>query len=464
MMGAATMRVDRSPGSARRAKAARRLPVVTGLAPWAARVRWAPRALLVLLAALCAPAAVGAGAVATDQGAGRATATELEVLHFWTSGGEAKALAQLKQRMLAKGVAWRDLAVAGGAGDNAKTALKARVLSGNPPAAAQMNMPAIAEWGREGVLGNLDALAAAGRWDAVLPAVIARGMKYDGHYVAVPANVHRVSTMFVNPAVFAKAGAAVPHSWEEFFVAADKIRAAGMVPLAHGGQPWQDAVLFQALALGVGGPLFYQKALVEMDQATLQGPVMLAVLTQFARLRRYIDKDAAGRDWNVATGMVMSGKAGMQIMGDWAKGEFANAGKVPGQDYLCLPAPGTQGAFMFQADAFALFSTRSPALARAQSLFATAVMGADFQQSFSLAKGSVPARTGIAAAPFDSCAQRAMADLRAANAGGTLVPSLGMVASATQEGAIGDVLTEFVNSSMTPQAARTALAKAALER
>lgn len=390
--------------------------------------------------------------------------TQLEVLHFWTSGGESLALGQLKAIVSRQGVQWRDLAVSGGAGDNAKTALKSRILSRNAPAAAQMNMPAIAEWGREGVLGNLDALAVAGNWDAILPAAIAHGMKYQGHYVAVPVDVHRITTMFVNPDVFAKAGAAVPASWDEFFVAAERIERAGMLPIAHGGQPWQDVVLFQAVALGVGGPAFYRQALVRLDQRALGSATMLKVLDQFARLRRYIDKDAPGRDWNVATGMVMTGKAGMQIMGDWAKGEFAAAGKRPGIDYLCLPAPGTAGAFMFQADAFAFFQTRSRPVARAQSVMAGAILKPSFQRTFNIAKGAIPVHTGVSPEGFDSCAQRAMSDMRHADRAGTLIPGLGMVANSSQEGAIADVITEFMNTDMSSLTARTALAKAALER
>lgn len=406
------------------------------------------RAKLSLLACLALLPALASGA-------------PLEVLHFWTSGGESKALGLLRTELQRQGVGWRDLAVSGGAGDNAKTALKARILAGNPPAAAQMNMPAIAEWGREDVLGNLDALAVAGKWDAVLPGAIAKGMKYKGHYVAVPVAVHRVTTMFVNPAVFHKAGAAVPLTWDEFFIAADKIKAAGMQPIAHGGQPWQDMVLFQSMALGVGGPQFYRQALVGLEPGALNGATMLRVFDQFARLRRYIDKDAAGRDWNVATGMVMSGKAGMQIMGDWAKGEFANAGKVPGKDYLCLPAPGTGAAFMFQADAFAFFKTSSREVARSQALMATAILSPQFQQAFSVVKGSIPVRVGVPGAAFDSCAQRAMADMKTADAAGALVPSLGMVANSAQEGAMSDVIADFMNSAMTPAAARKAFAKAA---
>ena len=163
-----------------------------------------------------------------------AMATEVEVLHYWTSGGEAKSAAELKKLMEAKGVSWKDFAVAGGGGENAMTALKARVIAGSAPTAAQIKGPSIQEWGKEGVLANIDAAAKDGKWDASLPKVVSDVMKYKGHYVAVPVNVHRVNWLWVNPEVLKKAGATAPTNFDEFFVAADKIKKAGLIAIAHG--------------------------------------------------------------------------------------------------------------------------------------------------------------------------------------------------------------------------------------
>jgi glucose/mannose transport system substrate-binding protein len=163
-----------------------------------------------LLAATLLPASVFAG--------------EVEVLHWWTSGGEAKSVAELKKMMTAKGDNWKDFAVAGGGGDNAMTALKTRVVSGNPPTAAQIKGPAIQEWGAEGVLANIDAVAKAEGWDKQLPPVVSQVMKYKGQYVAAPVNVHRVNWLWVNPDAFKKAGAKVPTTWPEFFDAAEKLK------------------------------------------------------------------------------------------------------------------------------------------------------------------------------------------------------------------------------------------------
>ena len=398
--------------------------------------------------------------------AGAVQAGDVEVLHYWTSGGEARSIAELKKTLAAKGIGWKDFAVAGGAGENAATALKARVIAGSAPTAAQVKGPAIQEWGKEGVLANIDAVAVAEKWDSLLPPAVTTIMKYKGNYVAAPVNVHRVNWLWVNPAVLKKAGAKAPATFDEFFAAADKIKAAGLVAVAHGGQPWQDSTVFESVALGVGGPEFYHKALVQLDQATLTGPTMLKTFDTLGRIKTYIDRDAAGRDWNLATAMVINGKAGMQFMGDWAKGEFMAAGKKPGTDYLCLPAPGTDKAYTFNIDSMLMFKMKKPDEQKAQLALASAIMGPEFQEVFNLNKGSIPVRAGVSKAKFDSCAQQSMADMDASSKAGAFLPSLAsnMAVGSAVQGAIMDVIARFMNSNMTSKDAVAALAKAAKTR
>lgn len=396
--------------------------------------------------------------------AGSAFATDVEVLHYWTSGGEAKSAAALKEMVKEAGYGWKDFAVAGGGGENAMTALKTRVISGNPPTAAQIKGPSIQEWGQEGVLANIDEAAVAGKWDSVLPKVVADVMKYKGHYVAAPVNVHRVNWVWANPAVLKKAGVnGIPATWDGFLDAAEKIRKSGSIAIAHGGQPWQDATLFESVALGVGGAAFYKKALVNLDQPTLTGPTMLKVFDTLGKVKGYIDKNAAGRDWNLATAMIINGTAGFQFMGDWAKGEFAAAGKVPGKDYLCSAAPGSENAFTFNIDSFAMFTQKDAAAKKGQLALANAIMTPKFQEVFNLNKGSIPVRSGVSKAKFDECALKSMAAMDAAGKNGGLVPSMahGMAVPSATQGAIVDVIAKFMNSSMTSADAVAALAKAA---
>ena len=392
-----------------------------------------------------------------------AQAAEIEVLHYWTSGGEAKSVAELKKMLEAKGHEWKDFAVAGGGGESAMTVLKTRVVSGNPPAAAQIKGPSIQEWGDEGVLANLSSVAQAEGWDKLLPGVVADVMKYNGKYVAVPVNVHRVNWMWVNPEVFKKAGANVPTTWKEFFVAADKIKAAGMTAVAHGGQPWQDATMFESVVLGVGGAEFYNQAFVELDPKALNSSTMIDALNTFHKIKNYTDPGSPGRDWNLATAMVINGEAGMQFMGDWAKGEFTAAGKVPGKDYICTAAPGTAGDFTFNIDSFVMFNLQDKEQQKGQNDLASTVISAPFQEIFNLNKGSIPARLNMPMDKFDDCAKLSAKDFVKTAKANTLVPSMahGMSTFASTQGAIYDTVTEFYNSdSITAEEAAEKLVKA----
>jgi glucose/mannose transport system substrate-binding protein len=393
-----------------------------------------------------------------------AHAGELEVLHWWTSGGEAKAAAALKASMQAKGHTWKDFAVAGGGGDAAMTVLKSRVVSGNAPAAAQIKGPSLQEWAKEGVLANMDGVAKAEKWDELLPKVVSDVMKYKGNYIAVPVNVHRVNWLWANPVAFQKAGAKLPTTWDEFFVAADALKKAGVIPVAHGGQNWQDFTTFESVALGVGGADFYKKALMQLDPASLSSPTMEKVLATFKRVKDYTDKNANGRDWNLATAMVIKGEAGMQIMGDWAKGEFLAAGKVPGTDFVCVAAPGSANAYTFNVDSFAMFKLKNEANTKAQNDLAAAIMGPEFQEVFNLNKGSIPVRLNMKMDKFDDCAKASNKDFVASAKSGTLVPSIahGMAVPSASEGAIKDVVSQFWNDDkMTSAAAMDRLVAAA---
>ena len=391
-------------------------------------------------------------------------AGEVEVLHYWTSGGEAKAAAALKATLQGKGHTWKDFAVAGGGGDNAMTVLKSRVVSGNAPAAGQIKGPALQEWAAEGVLANIDDVAKAEKWDSLLPPVVANVMKYKGNYIAAPVNVHRVNWLWTSNDAFKKAGAKVPTNWDEFFVAAEALKKAGIVAVAHGGQNWQDFTTFESVALGVGGADFYKKALVQLDQPTLTGATMTKVLDTFKKVKGYTDKNAPGRDWNLATAMAIKGEAGMQLMGDWAKGEFVAAGKKPGADFTCAAAPGTAKSFTFNVDSFAMFKLKNEDNVKAQKDLASAIMSTDFQEVFNLNKGSIPVRLNMNLAKFDDCAKLSSKDFVDTAKSNALVPSIahGMAVPSAAAGAIQDVVSQFWNSDkMSAKDAMDKLAAAA---
>jgi glucose/mannose transport system substrate-binding protein len=385
----------------------------------------------------------------------------VEVLHWWTSGGEAAALNVLKQNLEKEGVTWQDMPVAGGGGEQAMTAVRARVTAGNPPTAVQMLGFDITDWAKQGVVADLNELAAKEGWDSVVPAALQAFSKYDGKWVAAPVNVHSTNWVWANKKVFDDLGIAQPTNWDELIAALDKIKGAGLTAVAHGGQPWQDATIFDAVVMSTGGPEFYKKAFIDLDPAALNSDTMVQAFDRMAKLRTYVDDNFSGRDWNLASAMVIEGKAGVQFMGDWAKGEFLNAGKVPGQDFLCFRFPGTQGDVTFNSDQFVMFKVGDDRRA-AQDKLASAIMAPAFQVAFNKVKGSVPARTDVDGSELDACGQQGMKDLAEASKNGTLFGSMahGHAAPAAVKVATYDVITAHFNGEMDSKAAAEELAKA----
>lgn len=382
----------------------------------------------------------------TALSAGMAKAADVEVLHWWTSGGEAAALNVLKEDLKSQGIGWVDMPVAGGGGEAAMTALRARVTAGNPPTAVQMLGFDIQDWAQQGALGNLDAVATAEGWDKVVPAALQRFSKYDGHWIAAPVNVHSTNWIWISKDALDKAGGKAPENWDELVVVLDKMKANGITPLAHGGQPWQEATIFDGIVLSEGND-FYKKAFIDLDPEALGGKQMADAFDRLMKLRTYVDDNFSGRDWNLASAMVINGQGGMQIMGDWAKGEFLKAGKKPGVDFICIRFPGTQGSVTFNSDQFAMFNVQGEDKQKAQAQMASSIESPKFQSAFNVVKGSVPARTDVPDTDFDDCGKKGIKDLAEANTNGTLFGSMahGHAAPAAVKNAVYDVVTGAFN-------------------
>jgi glucose/mannose transport system substrate-binding protein len=381
-------------------------------------------------------------------------AQEVEVLHWWTSGGEAAAVGTLRDVLAGQGVGWTDMPVAGGGGSDAMTVLRARVTAGDPPTAVQMLGFSIQDWAAEGALADLNALAEEQGWADVVPAALQRFSTYEGNWVAAPVNVHSTNWVWANTALMEELGIEQPTSWDEFVAALQTAQDAGYTALAHGGQAWQDATIFDSMVMGVGGPDFYQASMVDLDPEALGSDMMVEAFERMATLRGFVDDNFSGRDWNLASAMVINGEALFQIMGDWAKGEFVNAGMTAGEEFQCFRVPGTEGTVTFNSDQFAMFNVEGDA-AEAQIAMASAVMSPDFQITFNLVKGSVPARTDVEPDQFDACGQMGMAQLAEAGANGTLFGSMahGHANNPSVQNAMYDVITAHFNGEFDAQTA-----------
>ncbi len=376
-----------------------------------------------------------------------AHASQVEVQHWWTSGGEARAVEVLKSMWKAEGNQWQDFAIQGGGGKSAMTVLKSRALAANPPQAAHLKGIELREWAGLGFLRPLDPMAEHFDWYRAMPPLVRQTLSPDGELVAVPTGIHRVNWLWINRRLLTETGLQPPTDWPSFITLAGRLKAKGITPLAIGNEPWQLAVLFESVALGEGGAEFYRRAFLALDPATLTGPDMIRVLERFQQLRPFVPQEFVGLKWNQATTLLETGGAAMQVMGDWVKGELSAGNYRPGEDILCLPAPGSQGLFSYNIDSIAMFKVREPAQLQAQSELAELIMRPDFQARFNQAKGSIPALEKVPMKGFDRCAIRSQADFEQAQQGGALLPSIaeGMALPTPLQQALMDVLAAFFN-------------------
>ncbi|MBS4705688.1 ABC transporter substrate-binding protein [Aeromonas veronii] len=374
-------------------------------------------------------------------------ASQVEVLHWWTSGGEAKAVEVLKSEWTKQGNQWNDFAVQGGGGKSAMTVLKSRALAANPPEAAHLKGYELKEWAGLGFLRDLSPMAEHLGWYSQMPPMVRATLSQNGALMAVPTGIHRVNWLWLNRKVFERNKLTPPTSWAQFVTVAEQLKKRGITPLAIGNEPWQLAVLFETVALGEGGKKFYRKAFLEQDSATLTGPDMVRVLTRFQQLRAYVPQKYAGLKWHQATNLLESGGAAMQVMGDWVKGELSAANYRPGEDIACLPSPGSAGLFSYNLDSIAMFKQRDPAQLQAQGDLAQLLMTPKFQEEFNRVKGSIPALTNPDMSKFDRCAVRSYQDFLLAEKQDNLLPSMaeGMATPTNMRQAILDVLSNFFN-------------------
>ena len=318
----------------------------------------------------------------------------------------------------------------------------------------------ITDWANQGVVGDLGEVATAEGWDKVVPAALQAFSKYDGKWIAAPVNVHSTNWVWINKAALDAAGGKAPETWDELIAVLDKMKENGIIPIVGGGNAWNASTMFDSVVLSLGTD-FYKASMIDLDPAALGGDKMVEAFDRLSKLRSYVDENFSGREWNLDSSMVIEGKAGMQIMGDWAKGEFINAGKKPGTDFVCIRFPGTQGAVTFNSDMFMMFNV-GDANKGAQFKMASAIESPEFQSAFNVVKGSAPARTDVSDAAFDDCGKKSIKDLAEANQNGTLFGSMsqGHASPAAIKNAMYDVITRQYNGDLDSKAAAAALVEA----
>ncbi|MDR7034396.1 ABC transporter substrate-binding protein [Mesorhizobium sp. BE184] len=383
--------------------------------------------------------------------AGVASATDLEVTHWWTSGGEAAAVAELAKAFDATGNHWIDGAIAG-SGGTARPIMISRITGGDPMGATQFNHGRQAEeLVQAGLMRDLTDVATKGKWtEVVRPKSLLDSCTIDGKIYCVPVNIHSWQWLWLSNEAFEKAGVPVPKNWDELVAAAPALEKAGIVPLAVGGQPWQSSGAFDVLMAAIGGKDTFLKVYEAKDAEFAAGPEIAKVF-KAADDARKMAKNTNVQDWNQATNMVITGKAAAQIMGDWAQGEFQVAGKTAGKDYSCLPGLGLNPMIATGGDAFYFPLLKDEEKSKAQGVLAETLLDPKTQVAFNLKKGSLPVRGDVDLNAANDCMKKGLDIL----AKGDVMPWTDQLLSQDTQKQKEDLFSEFfANQSMTPEDAQ----------
>lgn len=384
-------------------------------------------------------------------------AAEVEVIHWWTSGGEQAAVTVFADEFdKLGGDNWKDTAIAGG--PNARSAIMQRILGGDPPGAAQFNP------GRQyeelidgGLLLDLTELAEKEGWaDFIRPDSILNGAcKKDGKVWCVPVNIHSSQWGWASIPAFEKAGVSIPKNLDEFLASADKIKAAGIIPLAIGGETWQHTLAFDVALVAQVGKEGYYKLYKDKDVEYAKSPVIAKVFENWRKLVSYADEGSAGRNWNDTTNLVITDKAALQLMGDWARGEFAVAGEVAGKDYECIPGPSEKAYLQTGGDIFLFPKQDDPDVEKAQLKMASMMLNPVVQAKFNLAKGSLPVRDDVDLSLADSCMKKGLELLKDPD---TILDGSTRLLTEDTAGQLNDLYADFsFNPSLSVEEAHSRL-------
>jgi glucose/mannose transport system substrate-binding protein len=375
--------------------------------------------------------------------ANQASAADLEVTHWWTSGGEAAAVAEFAKAFNATEHSWIDGAIAG-SGGTARPIIISRIIGGDPMHATQLNHGRQAEELVEaGLMLDLSDIAAEGGWaDVVNPSRLLDSCTLDGKVYCVPVNIHSPQWLWLSHDAFAKAGLDVPSDWFEFVAAAPALRDAGVVPLAMGQQAWQTDLAFGAIQVAVGGTDLYLDVLTNKNADAAASADMTKVFEAYADAR-LLSVGSNVNDWNQATNLVITGQAGGQIHGDWAQGEFQVANQVAGEDYSCLPGLGVNEIIATGGDAFYFPKQDDPAIEAAQKELAKLMISKEVQVAFNLKKGSLPIRGDVDLSAANDCMKKGLSILAAGN----VLPDGVNAFSADTAGQMADLMVEFWNDT-----------------
>jgi glucose/mannose transport system substrate-binding protein len=404
-------------------------------------------ALALVLTGCAAPPTTPSGeeAAPADVEEAAAEGGKLEVLHWWTSGGEADAMQSLFDAFSAAypDVEIIDAAIAGGGGSNARPVLQTRLAGGDPPDTWQAHpgFELIGQYVDPGFTEPVnDVYEEEGFYD-VMPQALIDMQTVDGNVYEVTVGVHRGNGFWYNEKLLAENGIDIGESLsvDEFITIADQLLAAGVTPLCVGDVDiWTTAQLFENTLLGTIGPEAYS-GLWDGSTSFADEGVKQAMAT-YGQMLDYQNEDHAALDWSQAVAALMEGRCAFNSMGDWAYGEFVSAGQVDNEDFGWVSHPGSDGSFMLVADGFPI--GKDAANPEQAKDWLRVIGSKEAQEAFNPLKGSICARTDCDREKFGVYHNWAMDSF----ANDAIVPTVvhGSAAPADFQQALNEAVTSFV--------------------
>ncbi|BBH63992.1 sugar ABC transporter substrate-binding protein [Actinoplanes sp. OR16] len=387
-----------------------------------------------------------------------AEASKVEVFTWWAEGGEKAGLDALVGQFAeeCQGQQFIDGAVAGGAGINAKQVLTARLTQNDPPDTFQVHAGAeLSEYIDAGRVEDLTGEFQAWGLRQALPQGLIDDLTVNGKIYSVPVNVHRANVVWANPQVLSDAGIhTTPKTITAFLADLEKLRKAGIEsPLAL-GRDWTQLMLLEAVLITKLGPERFSGLFT--GETSWSSTAVSAGLRDFAKLLKYSNADRDAMDWPDAERLLIDGKAGYQVMGDWEAADLTAKGF---RAYDWFTFPGNGDVFQWLADSFVL-ATGAPNPDGTTCWLAT-VGSAPGQQAFNAAKGSIPARTDTPTDGFSAYQLAAVEDWKSA----TPVPSCahGSACSQAWQNAVNSALSAYSTNHHSTTALQKSLAAAATQ-
>jgi glucose/mannose transport system substrate-binding protein len=345
-------------------------------------------------------------ALMTTAAAYAADPTPLTIYHSWSTPSEMGALNVLKTNLANNNIGWTEIAIPHDTGAN--VSLVNMVTGGNPPNVFMNSDPGIIrDLAKQGLILDLTQFFEENGISKNFPPTVLQEVTVDGKIYKAPAGIHIDGMVYYNMDVAAKAGvdptkwASLDDMWKDF----DKVKAAGFQPLAVGSQDFQVGYLTHALIAAVAGPDIYNRFYgPTVDSKVFDEPALRQALDWVRKFSQQVDPGSQNRAWNDTTNLVITGKALMQIHGDWMKGEWRNAGKTAGKDFGCVNIPGTK-ALAVTVDAWNFLDGSAVTDAQKAAEFEFAKLDTDPQitADFAAKKGSTPVRLDAPTAGLDQC-------------------------------------------------------------